>query len=172
MLSEHVPCFFFHSTCFMFVLLILVIPRSFYFSEYEILTGVPNYWAHSFLGGVTSVLGYDIGRWKRPTESERVKGSTASWHMIGLCNFPSGLMARAWEGCKELINALIFCSVQYMYCDQMFSSMTVVVLDLPAQVGHCSIAACDSSDSLTPRTEADSQSLTLSQSTIRGSTQY
>src|SRR6266581_463926 len=40
-------------TCFMFVLLTINIPRSFYFSEYENLTGAPNYWGPSFLGGVS-----------------------------------------------------------------------------------------------------------------------
>ena len=34
-------------TCFMFVFLTLALPRLYYFSEYEILTAVPNYWAHS-----------------------------------------------------------------------------------------------------------------------------
>jgi len=37
----------------MFVLLTINIPRSFYFSEYENLTGAPNYWAPSFLAGVS-----------------------------------------------------------------------------------------------------------------------
>jgi len=41
----------FNDTCpiFMFVFLMLTIPRSFYFSECEILTALPNYWAPSFL---------------------------------------------------------------------------------------------------------------------------
>jgi len=41
-------------------LLTLNIPRSFYFSEYENLTGVPNYWAPSFLGGVIPILGVSL----------------------------------------------------------------------------------------------------------------
>src|SRR5712691_9609108 len=40
---------FFCYTCFMFVFLTLTIPRSLYFSECEILTALPNYWAPSFL---------------------------------------------------------------------------------------------------------------------------
>src|SRR5260221_1197347 len=52
----------FRSTCYMFVLLTLTIPRSFYFTEYEILTGVPNYWAPSSLGGVIPILGCHVGR--------------------------------------------------------------------------------------------------------------
>src|SRR5260221_8064519 len=44
-------CTCFNDTCpmFMFVFLMLTIPRSFYFSECEILTALPNYWAPSFL---------------------------------------------------------------------------------------------------------------------------
>ncbi len=60
-------CVFFCYTCFndtclsfMFVFITLTIPRSFYFAEYEILTGVPNYWAPSSLGGVIPILGCHI----------------------------------------------------------------------------------------------------------------
>jgi hypothetical protein len=35
------------SRAFMFVFLTLALPRLFYFAEYEVLTAVPNYWAHS-----------------------------------------------------------------------------------------------------------------------------
>jgi len=38
------------NTCLMFVLLTITIPRSFYFTECEILTAVPNYWDNSFFG--------------------------------------------------------------------------------------------------------------------------
>jgi len=48
-------CFFFFflrnmNMCLMFVLLTITIPRSFYFTECEILTAVPNYWDNSFFG--------------------------------------------------------------------------------------------------------------------------
>ena len=60
MFSEHMLFVFccFSNTClrgmcFMFVLLTINIPRSFYFSEYENLTGVLNYWGPSFLGSMS-----------------------------------------------------------------------------------------------------------------------
>src|SRR5712691_6616797 len=81
---------FFRGTCqepvFMFVFLTLTIPRSFYFAGYEILTGLPNYWAHSFLGGVIPI-------WVSHSAAESVQLHTGE--KLHRCNY-SGY--RIWFG--------------------------------------------------------------------------
>ena len=65
LLSNVFGSVFFRSTCFMFVLLILAVPRSFYLSEYEILTGADR--CTKLLGSILfGRSDFRFGMWHQP----------------------------------------------------------------------------------------------------------